>query len=170
MSPAGWEHYHQLRQESETSSQATILQPEQAAHFSPGQQVTWHHTPRDGYGYVIPVDGVVVKVNKATVTIRVQKRDGTYRDLCVQPTSLHVRASSPEPAPYTGGGRWFLFSNSGASCSFFPASTRDAGSIRGGNWRDNRRAMRTMWLRVVSTHGRVPGMHPLLSPAWLSHL
>ncbi len=45
--------------------------------FTAGQLVTWLHEPRGGYGYTVPVDGVVIKVGKR-VKIAVQKRDGTW--------------------------------------------------------------------------------------------
>lgn len=61
--------------------------------FSPGQQVTWIHHPKGGYGYSYPVDAVVVKVNPKTVTIRVKTRSGTTKDVRVWPESLRARPS-----------------------------------------------------------------------------
>jgi len=45
------------------------------AAFQPGDQVTWLHTPRGGYGYVYPIDGVVEKVGKTRVQIHVKKTE-----------------------------------------------------------------------------------------------
>jgi hypothetical protein len=60
------------------------------AQLHPGDRVTWRYTPRGGYGYVIPVDGVVVRVGKR-ITIRVQRTNGEDVLRSVKAESLVVR-------------------------------------------------------------------------------
>lgn len=59
--------------------------------FAPGQSVTWRHQPRGGYGYVIPVDGTVVRVTGRRVVIRVPLRNGTRVERRVRPEHLRPR-------------------------------------------------------------------------------
>lgn len=42
--------------------------------FAPGTRVTWLHEQRGGYGYVVPVAGVVVRTGRKRVLIRVARR------------------------------------------------------------------------------------------------
>jgi len=58
------------------------------AAFQPGDQVTWLHTPRGGYGYVYPIDGVVEKVGKTRVQILVKKKNGEEILRWVSPQNL----------------------------------------------------------------------------------
>lgn len=59
--------------------------------FKEGDLITWAHTPRGGYGYTFGVDGVVVRVNAKTVTIRVMRRDGQRVNRRVKPENLTHR-------------------------------------------------------------------------------
>lgn len=59
--------------------------------FNPGDKVTWLYTPRGGYGYVIPVDGVVIKVNRSTVRIKVKNRSCVEVERNVRPENLKPR-------------------------------------------------------------------------------
>jgi hypothetical protein len=64
-----------------------------------GEKVVWRYTPRGGYGYVYPVNGVVVCVGKKRVRIRVEKRDGTLVEREVDPANLvAVKPSGPDQA------------------------------------------------------------------------
>lgn len=56
-----------------------------------GQAVTWLQTLRGGYGYVYPVEAVVVAVHRERVRIAVHRRDGTTTNVSVKPTSLQLR-------------------------------------------------------------------------------
>lgn len=64
--------------------------------FQTGYRITWLHQPRGGYGYVIPVDGTVVRVAGQRVVIRVPLKSGALVDRRVRPENLrlsaHVRA------------------------------------------------------------------------------
>lgn len=51
-----------------------MVRIEAAAPYEPGQKVNWQHEPRGGYGYVINVAAVVVKVGRARVQICVARR------------------------------------------------------------------------------------------------
>lgn len=56
-----------------------------------GDSVTWLHVPRGGYGYVVPVDGRVVKVGKKRVQVEVPHlRRGVVRRW-VRPENLRER-------------------------------------------------------------------------------
>ncbi|WP_026370027.1 hypothetical protein [Kallotenue papyrolyticum] len=64
---------------------------DQEQRFRPGDLATWLHTSRGGYGYVIPVDAQVVRVNHKTIRVRVQRRDGSYTEINVRPERLRPR-------------------------------------------------------------------------------
>jgi hypothetical protein len=57
----------------------------------PGDKMTWLYTLRGGYGYTIPVNAEVVRVNAKTVRIRVQRVSGEMIELNVKPDSLGER-------------------------------------------------------------------------------
>ena len=60
--------------------------------FKPGDQVTWLHQPRGGYGYVIPVNGEVVReTNYGPVVIRVKTKSGIQVDRRVKPENLRLK-------------------------------------------------------------------------------
>ena len=59
--------------------------------MKPGDQMTWLHIPRGGYGFVYPVNAEIVKVNAKTIRIRVAKRDGALTERSVKPESLKPR-------------------------------------------------------------------------------
>jgi hypothetical protein len=42
-----------------------------------GDRITWAFTPRGGYGFVIPVAGVVKRITAKRATIEVVKKVGT---------------------------------------------------------------------------------------------
>lgn len=46
-----------------------------ASDFQVGDRVTWLYTPRGGYGYTYPVDGVVEKIGRTRVQIRVKRHN-----------------------------------------------------------------------------------------------
>ena len=56
--------------------------------FSAGDRVIWLHQPRGGYGYVIPVDGTVVRVAGQSVVIRVPLKSGALVERRVPPENL----------------------------------------------------------------------------------
>lgn len=59
--------------------------------MQPGDQMTWTYTPRGGYGWMIPVNAEVVKVNTKTVRILVKRIDGQMVERNVKPESLKPR-------------------------------------------------------------------------------
>jgi|GEM_PF-2888269 hypothetical protein len=59
--------------------------------MKPGDQMTWLYTQRGGYGFVIPINAEVVKVNAKMVRIRVQKVSGEMVERTVKPESLRAR-------------------------------------------------------------------------------
>ena len=65
--------------------------------MKPGDQMSWSYTPRGGYGWVIPVNAEVVKVNAKTVRIRVKRIDGAMVERNVKPESLKQRGIRPLP-------------------------------------------------------------------------
>lgn len=57
----------------------------------PGTNVMWHHVPRGGYGFVIPIPALVVSVGKRRVCVAVTNRAGnTMVQRHVEPASLHA--------------------------------------------------------------------------------
>jgi len=65
-----------------------------AAEVIEGMQVVWEHVPRGGYGYVVPVDGVVVsKTARGRVTIQVKLRTGELVKRTVDARNLHLRSA-----------------------------------------------------------------------------
>jgi len=56
-----------------------------------GDLVVWNQELRGGYGTIWPVDGEITKIGKAKITIRVQKKDGTMKEIAVKPESLVPR-------------------------------------------------------------------------------
>jgi hypothetical protein len=63
------------------------------AELSPGQRVSWIHVPRGGYGFPIPIDAVVLRVNARRVRIEVPLRDGRRVERVVHPDSLRPRSA-----------------------------------------------------------------------------
>lgn len=60
-----------------------------------GMKVTWDHVPRGGYGYVVPVDGIVVRrTPSGRVTIQVQLRTGEKVTRTVDARNLRRRSDS----------------------------------------------------------------------------
>jgi len=59
--------------------------------MQPGDKVTWLYTPRGGYGFVIPVNAEIVKVNPKTIRIKVQKTNGTIVERNVDPGNIKER-------------------------------------------------------------------------------
>lgn len=59
--------------------------------FRVGQHVTWLYVPRGGYGYVIPVDGLVTGIGAARVQIEVKKQGGEMVKRWVKPESLRAK-------------------------------------------------------------------------------
>lgn len=55
--------------------------------------MTWLYTPRGGYGFTIPVNAEIVKVNSKTVRVRVQKRSGAMVERDVKPENLKPKAT-----------------------------------------------------------------------------
>lgn len=56
-----------------------------------GQAVIWRHEPRGGYGYIIPVDGVVTRIRSGRVEILVRRRSGEPARVWVKPEKLRAR-------------------------------------------------------------------------------
>jgi hypothetical protein len=59
--------------------------------MKPGDKAIWNYTAPGGYGFVIPVDAEVVKVNPKTVRIRATNRLGKMVERNVKPASLRAR-------------------------------------------------------------------------------
>lgn len=59
--------------------------------MKPGDKMTWLYEQRGGYGFIIPVNAEVVKVNSKTVRVRVQKHNGQMVERNVKPESLRPR-------------------------------------------------------------------------------
>lgn len=68
-----------------------------AGAYAPGQAVTWAYTPRGGYGYTYPVDGVVIRSTARRVLIAVRKASGESVTRWVTPDNLRPRQASPAP-------------------------------------------------------------------------
>ena len=64
--------------------------------FTIGQQVTWIYIPPGGYGYTLPVNGVVTKIGKARIQIQVTKRDGSPALRWVKPDNLTPKGQRHE--------------------------------------------------------------------------
>jgi hypothetical protein len=60
--------------------------------WQPGDQATWLHEPRGGYGYVIPVNAVVVRVGPKRVLIEVARVNGDLVQRWVTPDRLRERS------------------------------------------------------------------------------
>lgn len=63
----------------------------------PDDRVTWRFEPRGGYGYVVPVAGIVRKVTASRVTIEVARKvDGAWvREFkSVKPETLSPRTEA----------------------------------------------------------------------------
>lgn len=56
-----------------------------------GDRVTWLYEPRGGYGYVIPVDGTVIRIGPRRIMIAVSKCNGDRVERWVQPDRLRER-------------------------------------------------------------------------------
>jgi hypothetical protein len=59
--------------------------------FTIGQAVTWLYEPRGGYGYTIPVDGLVTKIGPKRVQIEIRKASGELVRRWVTPDRLRGR-------------------------------------------------------------------------------
>jgi hypothetical protein len=64
--------------------------------FAAGDRVTWMREARGGYGYVMPVPAVVVRVNRVRVTIRARLAAGGSKLVSVTPSRLRPR-DYPDP-------------------------------------------------------------------------
>lgn len=64
-----------------------------------GALVTWHHTPRGGYGFIMPVDAEVVKINPKKIRIRVRANSGSLVERNVDLESLRWRMDAIERQP-----------------------------------------------------------------------
>jgi len=64
--------------------------------LSIGQSVTWLHTPPGGYGYTLPVDGIITRINSTRIQIQVAKRDGSPALRWVKLDKLRPRKDSNE--------------------------------------------------------------------------
>ena len=65
--------------------------------FSVGEQVTWLYVPRGGYGDIVPVNAVVVKVNPKTLRIRARRAahlGGAEAEKNVKPENVRKRRSA----------------------------------------------------------------------------
>lgn len=59
-----------------------------------GMPVVWDHVPRGGYGYVVPVDGIVVsRTASGRVTIQVKLRTGELVNRTVHARNLRRRSA-----------------------------------------------------------------------------
>jgi hypothetical protein len=58
-----------------------------------GQRVTWLHEPKGGYGYTIPVDGVVRKIGPKRIQIEAKLKSGDTKLTWVNPSKLRNFAS-----------------------------------------------------------------------------
>jgi hypothetical protein len=63
-----------------------------------GDWCTWLHTPRGGYGYVIPVDARVVRVTPARAQVEVTLRSGARELRWVRLAHLRRWARQPQGA------------------------------------------------------------------------
>jgi hypothetical protein len=59
-----------------------------------GQHVTWRYEPRGGYGYVIPVNGVVVAVRPTRIQIEVERYNGEMVKRWVTPDRIRPKATA----------------------------------------------------------------------------
>ncbi|HLZ62775.1 MAG TPA: winged helix-turn-helix domain-containing protein [Ktedonosporobacter sp.] len=110
-----------------SQAQREPISSEETPTFAAGQAVTWRHVPRGGYGYVYPVDATVVGVSGNKLTLRVQKQDGTWKEVRVdarnvrpqaassqgEPTVINTPAASAESEPERPHGGLTGFSNAG---------------------------------------------------------
>ena len=60
------------------------------ASLTAGRRVTWLHEPRGGYGYVIRVPAVVLKVGPKRVTIAATLEGGGTKTVAVRPEKLEL--------------------------------------------------------------------------------
>ncbi len=56
--------------------------------YQPGEDVVWHHVPRGGYGYTIPVNVTVRKVGAKRVQVEAPLKSGATKLVWVKPESL----------------------------------------------------------------------------------
>jgi len=60
--------------------------------FEVGQPVTWHYTPRGGYGYTVPVDATVTKIGPRRVQIEALSQwTRAMKRVWVDPANLSAR-------------------------------------------------------------------------------
>jgi len=60
--------------------------------YNPGDRVTWLQQLRGGYGYICPVDSIVVKVGPKRIQIDAPLRDGGTKKVWVKPETLRPAA------------------------------------------------------------------------------
>ena len=60
----------------------------------PGDRLTWRHVPRGGWGYVFPVDVVVVSVGRKRVLVEAPLARGGTKRVRVSPEALQPRPST----------------------------------------------------------------------------
>ena len=56
-----------------------------------GDPIVWLHEPRGSYGYIYPVNGVITKLCRTKVKIKVQRKDGHYKEVAVSLNKLKQR-------------------------------------------------------------------------------
>jgi len=59
--------------------------------FTIGQEVTWLHAPKGGYGYQFKVPATVVRIGKKRITIDAKLGDWKEKRIHVKPENLQVR-------------------------------------------------------------------------------
>lgn len=70
-----------------------------AEQWKPGDLATWDYTPPGGYGYVIPVNAVVVPSTAARVLIHVDHVTNGQVTRAVKPEKLRPRKAGKHLAP-----------------------------------------------------------------------
>ena len=58
--------------------------------MKPGDNVVWMYEHRGGYGYVVPVPAVLVKMHKVNAVIDAQLKDGGTKRVTVRIASLRT--------------------------------------------------------------------------------
>lgn len=63
--------------------------------WQPGDHVTWLREQRGGYGFLQPVDALVLRLTAKRVIVRAHRHDGGYVERAVNPNSLRRREVQP---------------------------------------------------------------------------
>jgi hypothetical protein len=64
--------------------------------FQAGDHITWMHQLRDGYGYLYPVDGTVVRAVDQRLVIQVPLKSGELVERRVHPDHLRLRGEQKD--------------------------------------------------------------------------